>query len=112
MTVRTLLVLVGGALGGCFAPSYHDGHLHCGGGGGGCPDGYHCAVDATCWRDGNDPPRPPVHLTAGGGAGPLLTTGSNQVTLSIGQPLGGSAVPASTDAHSMQLGVLRDATEH
>ncbi|MBN2575078.1 MAG: hypothetical protein JXP73_10995 [Deltaproteobacteria bacterium] len=38
----------------CFSPKYHDGNLHCTASGQ-CPEGYHCAVDHTCWRNGSDP---------------------------------------------------------
>ena len=39
---------------GCFSPTYHNGNLKCTAAGE-CPEGYHCAVDHTCWRNGSDP---------------------------------------------------------
>lgn len=39
---------------GCFSPKYSNGSLHCENGMT-CPDGYHCAGDDTCWRNGSDP---------------------------------------------------------
>jgi hypothetical protein len=39
---------------GCFAPKYGNGHLKCADGQA-CPDGYHCATDSTCWKNGSDP---------------------------------------------------------
>jgi hypothetical protein len=41
-----LLLLVG-----CYSPSYTNGGFLCGS----CPDGYHCALDNTCWKNGEDP---------------------------------------------------------
>jgi hypothetical protein len=38
-------------LAGCFSPSYTNGGFLCGA----CPDGYHCALDKTCWKNGEDP---------------------------------------------------------
>jgi hypothetical protein len=46
------------ALAGCFAPSYESEHLQCAAGAKPCPDGYHCAADQRCWRDGTDPAPP------------------------------------------------------
>jgi hypothetical protein len=42
-----LLVLVAG----CYSPSYTNGGFLCGK----CPAGYHCALDGTCWQNGQDP---------------------------------------------------------
>lgn len=39
---------------GCFSPNYGNGRLVCESGHT-CPDGYHCAVDNTCWKNGADP---------------------------------------------------------
>jgi hypothetical protein len=39
---------------GCFSPKYNNGNLRCENGQT-CPDGYHCAVDNTCWKNGFDP---------------------------------------------------------
>lgn len=39
---------------GCFAPKYSNGSLRCESGTT-CPDGYHCAPDNTCWKNGSDP---------------------------------------------------------
>ena len=39
---------------GCFSPTYHNGNLKCTASGE-CPEGYHCAVDHTCWHNGSDP---------------------------------------------------------
>lgn len=43
------------ALGGCFSPKYSNGSVRCQSGNHPCPDGYHCASDNTCWKDGRDP---------------------------------------------------------
>jgi hypothetical protein len=50
-----MIVLGALALAGCFSPSYHSGGLVCGPGSQPCPDGYHCAVDHFCWKNGEDP---------------------------------------------------------
>jgi hypothetical protein len=41
-------------LGGCFAPRPADGTVRCSPGEHACPEGYRCAADDTCWRDGED----------------------------------------------------------
>jgi len=41
-------------LAACKSPSYSNGGLVCGASGD-CPRGLHCAVDGTCWRNGEDP---------------------------------------------------------
>jgi hypothetical protein len=55
--LRALLILAG-----CFAPDYHNGAFLCSASGR-CPEGFHCAADQTCWRDGQDP-----NLPDGGGS--------------------------------------------
>ncbi|HZS36334.1 MAG TPA: hypothetical protein VFF06_05885 [Polyangia bacterium] len=40
---------------GCTDPSYEDGNLRCAVSASACPEGFHCAADNTCWRDGHDP---------------------------------------------------------
>jgi hypothetical protein len=51
--VLICFVIAGAA--GCFSPKYGNGELRCGSGAKQCPDGYHCAVDNTCWKDGANP---------------------------------------------------------
>jgi hypothetical protein len=106
----TFVFLLGAAAGGCFSPTYRDGDLHCAVDTTvACPDGFHCAVDNRCWRDGRDPPRPPAHLTTAGGGDPHLADGNYSLGLSVGQPLGGSARSAHPTDHVLQLGVMHDA---
>jgi hypothetical protein len=38
-------------LAGCYSPSYTNGGFLCGK----CPEGYHCAIDGTCWKNGEAP---------------------------------------------------------
>ena len=64
--MRALLALA--LLAGCFSPSYHDGGFLCSMNGNRCPEGFHCAADNACWRDGHDPTIPD------GGALPDLFT--------------------------------------
>ena len=93
---------------GCYAPSYRDGNLRCAEGPTPCPDGYYCAVTQTCWQNGHAPPRPPAPLTAAtGGAVKVGGDGTHEISLSVGQPLVGSA--AATGDHTIQFGVMRGA---
>jgi hypothetical protein len=108
MRALPILIMLFGS--GCFAPDYHDGHLACALTPAPCPDGYHCAVDRRCWRDGRDPPRPPAHLTAAGGGGLHAADSRYDLTFMIGQPLAGRAVPPTVGEHTAQFGVLFDAT--
>jgi hypothetical protein len=106
--MRSTIVLLALALTGCFAPSYRDGDLVCADGPTRCPDGYYCAVTKTCWRNGHAPPRPPIHITAGtGGAVDVTAAGAHQMTISVGQPLVGTA--SATGDHTLQLGLVRSA---
>ena len=47
---------------GCFAPSVDNGQLKCNPSGKSCPTGFHCALDNTCWKDGQDPGGPAVDM--------------------------------------------------
>jgi hypothetical protein len=49
-------------------------------------------------------------LTEAGGAGVNISDANNNLTLSIGQPLGGTAKPVNPNDHTMQFGVMRDTT--
>lgn len=67
------LVLVVGSV-GCSTPEVANGQLQCAEASRACPDGFHCATDGTCWRDGDDPPTPdgpPASPEAGDGPDPL-----------------------------------------
>jgi hypothetical protein len=55
LLVLAVIVLGALVLAGCFSPSYHSGGVACGHGTQPCPDGYHCAVDRLCWKNGEDP---------------------------------------------------------
>jgi hypothetical protein len=54
---RAWLAAVVLLLAGCKSPSYRNGGLVCGPGGD-CPQGWHCALDNSCWRNGHDPTPP------------------------------------------------------
>lgn len=54
MRISTIMIAGALALAGCFSPKYGNGHLKCADGQT-CPDGYHCAADNTCWKNGSDP---------------------------------------------------------
>jgi hypothetical protein len=113
-TVRTLCRILavvcavagGGALAsGCFQPDYRDGNLRCAPSGA-CPEGYHCALDHTCWRDGRNPPHV-VHLGVGAGGGPAAgAVGAHRATFSLGQPTGGSA-SSLRGGHVLGSGLVR-----
>jgi hypothetical protein len=106
--MRTCLLLLALFAGGCFSPKYKSGDLHCEAGATPCPDGFHCAVDGTCWQNGHDPPRRPAHLTAAGGGGvSVQVPNSHRAGLSCGQPLTGS--PSAAGNHTVQFGLLRSA---
>jgi hypothetical protein len=40
---------------GCTAPEFGDGHLACAAINHACPDGFYCATDLHCWRNGSGP---------------------------------------------------------
>jgi hypothetical protein len=61
--MRAALVAAALLVCGCKEPTYTNGYLRCADGEKPCPTGFHCAVDDTCWKDGEDP-----------GAGDLGTT--------------------------------------
>ena len=129
-----LLVCAALMAAGCFSPKYENGRLKCASGDKPCPDGYHCAIDTTCWKDGEDPdlaqpfdlgiafdlaPSPPDftipdgnHLghaeTAEGGAIKVQATGTHSITLSIGQKVSGQSKAAGS--HSIQFGILSGTT--
>jgi hypothetical protein len=101
---RWLVLLLLTAASGCFTPHYTDGALQCAADKL-CPDGYHCAVDNTCWQLGKDPP--PQHsvniaVSAGGVVGDPGDA-AHRVTTCFGQPAG---ITHSTTEHSIQVGVL------
>jgi len=49
------LVACAALLSGCFSPTIGNGELQCASGPTPCPSGFHCAVDQTCWKHGQDP---------------------------------------------------------
>jgi hypothetical protein len=131
--MRRLIALGALVLAGCFSPSYSSGGLVCGEGTQPCPEGYHCAADHRCWKDGEDPDlanlSPAVDLSTPGdlallppdfagfdgghvakaitvacGGGVKAAGSTHSVTLSVGQKTSGVAVGTT---HRVQLGVLR-----
>jgi hypothetical protein len=94
---------------GCFSPHYVDGNLHCAAAKA-CPDGFHCAVDNRCWKNGDDPPRPPARLSvAGGGAVGVQGTGAraHSATISIGQWLAPVSQSSPASNHTFQSSLLQ-----
>jgi hypothetical protein len=91
---------------GCFSPSYQNGEIHCKATAANvCPDGYHCAIDHTCWHNGQEPP--PQHsatvtIGAGGGIGDA-SGGAHRITTSFGQLAGTSS---GAGLHSIQFGAV------
>lgn len=75
------VVLLALLFAGCFTPSYVNGTLKCEPGTNACPDGYRCADDGTCWREGA---APDLSDNGGGGAdlgdSPDLAGKANAVT--------------------------------
>jgi hypothetical protein len=91
---------------GCFSPHYENNKIQCTVTAvHACPDGYHCAVNHTCWKNGTEPP--PQHSSnvvfgAGGGINP--SSGDlHGSTTSFGQPAG---IGQAADVHSVQFGIL------
>jgi len=59
LRVYTLSSVALAALVGCYDPTIGSGELGCSESNAECPDGFHCAYDTTCWKDGTDPVRGP-----------------------------------------------------
>jgi hypothetical protein len=91
---------------GCFSPHYENNKIQCTvTAPHACPDGYHCAINHTCWRNGSEPP--PQHSSnvvfgAGGGIN-LPNGGIHGAATSFGQPAG---IGKANNLHSVQLGIL------
>ena len=112
-SMRFILTFVLLAGGGCYSPKYHSGDLKCAAGPTPCPDGYHCAITHTCWKNGHEPPRLPGHFAPGaGGAVNITSANSHHGTLSIGQPLAGAARSSSPTDHTIEFGIVRDTVTH
>jgi hypothetical protein len=101
------LAALGLLLAACFAPRYEDGHLLCAPGNV-CPQGFHCAVDHTCWHDGADPAAVPLVFVSSGG-GPVTAPSGRQLNLSIGGSICVGTVTAPSGA-SFTAGALVDDT--
>lgn len=89
--MRRLLVLV---VAGCYQPAPPNGALLCSTDHK-CPDGYHCAIDDTCWRIGDDPDpftQVPHAISPRNGA----STGSIHAALSLRPVFRWRAVPEAT----------------
>jgi hypothetical protein len=71
--MRSSLLVMALAAAGCFAPKYQNGNLHCAPDKS-CPDGDHCAVDGTCWLNGQDPTFGTPDLAQPGGQPDLAVT--------------------------------------
>lgn len=97
--MRAALILSFALWAGCFSPRYLNGMLRCSVDGEACPDGYHCAFDKTCWRNGEEPPGP----TDGGAdmPAPPLVYPPAAVWISSG---GGSATGASGNQYGLSVG--------
>jgi hypothetical protein len=113
MRQLVLLGLCSFVLGGCFSPKYGNGDLRCENGTT-CPDGYHCASDSTCWKNGQDPADaadmsssmdngdmgqppvltyPPAAVWTSGGGGSVTAASGNQLNFSLSpSSAGGTAV--------------------
>jgi hypothetical protein len=95
------------AAAGCFSPQYSNGQVKCELIPNSCPDDFHCAINHTCWRNGQEPP--PQHsgrvvFGAGGGIGGQGD--QHRATTSFGQ-LSGTSTTAGQ--HSVQFGTLAGA---
>jgi hypothetical protein len=97
------------ALAGCSSPSLQNGTQKCSSTAN-CPDGYHCATDGTCWKNGQDPPPPDMATPPSDGSVSTAHTGSAvlsggvtassehyKIITSTGQAPGGNANAASAN---------------
>jgi hypothetical protein len=97
---KLLPALVCLMLAGCYSPNPASGKLKCSVGDNKCPEGYHCASDGTCWKNGQDP--------GGGGGGLAAHRGTSvmaggvsaqsehyKVIMSTGQSPGGNGTASS-----------------
>jgi hypothetical protein len=87
---------------GCYSPNVADGKLKCSTNGNKCPDGFHCATDGFCWKNGHDPT-----------AMPDMT----QPVIDMAQPVdsGADAAPPAVTAHkgtSILSGGVSARSEH
>jgi hypothetical protein len=92
-------------LAGCYSPNIGNGQLKCSSDGK-CPDGFHCATNKTCWKNGSDPNPSPMPDMAGGDMKPLPD-------LSPPNPgdMGPPVTPGKT-ASSMMTGGVTAKSEH
>jgi hypothetical protein len=52
---RILGLAMAMAISGCYSPNVPNGKLKCSTDGNKCPEGFHCATDGTCWKNGQEP---------------------------------------------------------
>ena len=82
----------------CYGPDVPNGGLTCAPAGHKpCPDGFHCAFDRTCWRNGQDPPSAGIGGVVGvsPGGGGVAAGAQHQGSIVVGQPIAGSAASSS-----------------
>jgi hypothetical protein len=88
---RWMTVLVGVALAataaGCYKLDLGNGQLKCAVPDRKCPDGFHCATDGYCWKNGQDP----VDM-AGQTVPDMATSSPDLATFVAGPPSKGGAV--------------------
>ncbi|MCU1277007.1 MAG: hypothetical protein JWM53_553 [bacterium] len=112
--LAVLVCLLLGA--GCYGPNLADGKLKCSVGDQKCPEGFHCATDGTCWKNGHDPGGGGGGGTGGGGLaahkGTSVMTGGTtassehyKVIMSTGQAPGGN-VNGSSETVKSKGGVV------
>jgi hypothetical protein len=81
---RAILVSTAALAGGCFAPDYTPGNLHCADGSHSCPSGYYCAQSThSCWKNGTSPPPFGTFWTSNGG-GSVRSASGTQLNVTIG----------------------------
>jgi hypothetical protein len=91
---------------GCFSPRYENGTIICQARTHACPDGYHCAINNSCWRDGaNDEPRDQHsgHVVFGAGSASGIASEQFRANTSFGQLAGKGS---GEQLHSVQFGAL------
>jgi hypothetical protein len=120
MQGRLLLVVVALSA-GCYKLNFENGQLRCSVPDKKCPSGYHCAIDGSCWKNGEDPTsselpdmaigpdmaQPPPSATKGGvilSGGTSAQSPHYKIIMSTGQPPGGN-VDAQSSSYKLKSGL-------
>jgi hypothetical protein len=103
------LVLIAVALSGCYKLNIESGQLRCSVPDKKCPSGFHCAADAYCWKNGEDPSVQmiPPSSTKGGvivSGGVTAQSPHYKIIMTTGQPPGGN-VDSQSSSYKLKSGL-------